>query len=615
MSAGETQGGPVLYVAGNPDAYPVEYYDASTDSFEGVIPELLRRFSEESGYEVIYFPYSGGDSRAHLAGNLQVDLVSGYRQGDRLPLHEETLTVFSASSGGEEQAWQVCVTSAAPSSLAEELEGFFASVSPQEISGTLVELRERPQDNTALLFTAGGLLLAVLVLLTALLLSVRHYRRRLRSERESGETDAVTGLGNFEYLQRYCRQLVNDKNRVLYSLYYFYVDTDRLRRLCGGAEVDDFLRYCAVVLQEYAGEADILAKVSEQGFVLLHSGGSQRVEERLPPLLGRIRSYAQTYGKAFETRMTAGVYPLQAQDRDLNEIIFRASQGAHEADRRGEDYLLCTEQERRRIEEERRLQAGISQALERREFALYLQFYVDARSFRVVGGEALSRWNHPAKGLLPPSAFIPLLEREGLIHRLDYYCLRESCLCLEALMEQGIDRFFISCNFSRETFAAEDFADRCREIIEPFRFPRELLIFELTESVSEPHVARIRQNMAELRRFGVSMALDDFGVGFTSFADLQEYPVDGVKLDKGLIDNLATERGVLILRAMVQLGHALGLTVLAEGVETQEQVEALQNVHCDVIQGFRFYRPMPAAEACEVLRAAGRGEGAPASSV
>lgn len=387
----------------------------------------------------------------------------------------------------------------------------------EEISGILMETHVRQPDvSPALAYAAGDLALTSAFLLAALILVIRRFRKRLRRAQENSESDEVTGLGNFDYLMRYYRQLVNDKNRILYCLYYFYVDTDRLRRLGDSREVDEFLRYCAVVLQEYAGESDVLAEVSEQGFVLLKLGANpQDSEERLKPLFARIRSYAQT--------------------------------------------------------------------------------------FRVMGGEALSRWKHPSRGLLTPSAFIPLFEREGLIYKLDYYCLEESCRCLQTLLEKGMERFFISCNFSRETFAAEDFVSRCKAIIEAYRFPRELLILELTESVSETHVTRIRENMAALKKFGVSIALDDFGVGFTSFADLQEYAVDGVKLDKDLIDRLSTERGVSILRSMIQLGHELGITVLAEGVETDEQVRVLQDIHCDVIQGFRFYQPIPAPEACELL--------------
>lgn len=186
-----------------------------------------------------------------------------------------------------------------------------------------------------------------------------------------------------------------------------------------------------------------------------------------------------------------------------------------------------------------------------------------------------------------------MLEREGLIYKLDYDCLRSACAFLQKLADQGVQSFFLSCNFSRETFSAADFPQKCMEIMEDYRFPRELLIFELTESSSAKHSSQIRENMQALKAYGVRIALDDFGEGFTSFADLQQYPVDGIKLDKGLIDNITTKNGIAILRAMVQVGHELGLTILAEGVEQEEQALALQQIHCDVIQGFRFYAPMP----------------------
>ena len=141
----------------------------------------------------------------------------------------------------------------------------------------------------------------------------------------------------------------------------------------------------------------------------------------------------------------------------------------------------------------------------------------------------------------------------------------------------------------------------CRAIIDSFRFPRELLIFELTESTSVKHLAQIKANMAALKRCGIRIALDDFGEGFTSFSDLQEYPVDGIKLDKRLVDNALTKTGQAILRAMIQAGHELDLTILAEGVETASQAQVLRALHCDVIQGFQFFAPIPEAEARERL--------------
>ena len=247
--------------------------------------------------------------------------------------------------------------------------------------------------------------------------------------------------------------------------------------------------------------------------------------------------------------------------------------------------------------EERQLQSSIERAFAKNEFELYIQFYVDAYNFKIVGGEALTRWNHPQKGILMPSVFIPLMEREKTITRLDYYCLKEVCSFLDDLAKENIDTFFVSCNFSRETFAATDFTDNVKKIIDEYTFPRELLILEITESTSVKDSAQVRKNIIELKEYGVRIALDDFGEGFTSFYDLQKYPIDGIKLDKGLVDYILTPSGISILKAMIQVGHELNMTILAEGVETDEQVKTLQEINCDVIQGFRFFQPLPKWEA------------------
>lgn len=592
----------VIYVAGNPDAYPLEYYDKAAETYEGLLPQLFRQFSAQSRYEVLYYPTDGADRREHLAENQQVDILSGYREGDAFPVSEERVTLFETAYGGESQHYFLCLTSSAPTALKAELEDFFAAVPQEEVSGILMETQLESSRGDELLVVTGGLTLGILLLLAALCWTVFRYRRRLRRAEERGERDTVTELGNFDYLLRYYRQLVNDKNRVLYHLIYFYVDTERLLRLCGNRETEEVLRYCAIILREYAEEGDILARVSDQGFALLKFSESiRRTQEHIKPVFDRVRAYPQIYGKNFEVDLRAGIYPLKGEDRDLNEMLFHAMEGAHMAADRGEDWVVCTGEMQRRIMEERNLRESVDQALETHAFTLYLQFYVDARHLRIIGGEALSRWQHPQRGLLTPDKFIPLLEREGAIYKLDYYCLQASCAFLSRLVKRGMDQFFISCNFSRDTFAMADFAVHCIEIMEQYQFPRELLIFELTESISETHAAQIMKNMAALKRYGVRLALDDFGVGFTSFADLQQYPVDGIKLDKNLVDNMMTKTGKAILRAMVQAGHELGLTILAEGVEQAQQVRALQEIQCDAFQGYQFYMPMPEQEAWERL--------------
>ena len=583
----------LIYVAGNPDAYPLEYFDKDTQTYAGVIPELLAEFSDQSTYEIVYYEADGTDHREELAQQKQVDLFSGYEAEEEQLENTGVVTLFPG-----ENAYTLYFTEAAPDAFQSNLRAYLEQVSPAEVTGLLMASVETPPNTQGMYWTMGAMGAALLVMAAVLLLTVRRYRRRLKESQQNAETDETTGLGNMEYLERYYKQYINDKNRNLYQAVYFYVDTDRLRRLSSGQETDEFLRYCAVVLGEYTQDSDILAKVSEHGFIMLKlTGGTDKTDAWLTAILDRIHDYAKLYGKPYETNIYAGIYALRAEDRDLNEIIFQASQGAYGAEKEDCRYLRCSKGMMDQFMQERHLQASIEQAFAQKEFQLYIQFYVDAANFAVVGGEALSRWKHPQKGVLLPSMFIPLMEREKMISRLDYYCLKEVCFFLKGLLKEGVDTFFVSCNFSRDTFAAADFVQKVQEIMNGFTFPRELLILEITESVSVRNAAQIRQNIIALKKYGVRVALDDFGEGFTSFYDLQKYPIDGIKLDKGLVDHVTTPIGTAILKAMIQVGHELNMTILAEGVETDEQVRAQQEIHCDVIQGFRFSHPMPQWEA------------------
>ena len=583
----------LIYVAGNPDAYPLEYFDKDTQTYAGVIPKLLAEFSDQSTYEIVYYEADGTDHREELAQQKQVDLFSGYEAEEEQLENTGVVTLFPG-----ENAYTLYFTEAAPDAFQSNLRAYLEQVSPAEVTGLLMASVETPPNTQGMYWTMGAMGAALLVMAAVLLLTVRRYRRRLKESQQNVETDETTGLGNMEYLERYYKQYINDKNRILYQAVYFYVDTDRLRRLSSGQETDEFLRYCAVVLGEYTQDSDILARVSEHGFIMLKlTGGTDKTDAWLTAILDRIHDYAKLYGKPYETNIYAGIYALRAEDRDLNEIIFQASQGAYGAEKEDCRYLRCSKGMMDQFMQERHLRASIEQAFAQKEFQLYIQFYVDAANFAVVGGEALSRWKHPQKGVLLPSMFIPLMEREKMISRFDYYCLKEVCFFLKGLLKEGVDTFFVSCNFSRDTFAAADFVQKVQEIMNGFTFPRELLILEITESVSVRNAAQIRQNIIALKKYGVRVALDDFGEGFTSFYDLQKYPIDGIKLDKGLVDHVTTPIGTAILKAMIQVGHELNMTILAEGVETDEQVRAQQEIHCDVIQGFRFSHPMPQWEA------------------
>ena len=592
----------IVYVAGNPNAYPMEYYDSQTETYKGVIPQIFKEFSDESRYEVVY--YKGGikDSREHLAENKQVDIVSGFSNSDEFYENTQKEELFDAVIDNNSVSYYICYTDTAPEDLKAELNAFLSSVPQKEISGLLISSAEDINYSVSDNLTVYAMSFIIIMLICTVILMVRRYRKKLKSAQNLIETDELTGLGNTEYLTNKFQQLINNKTKVLYQIIFFYVDTDRLHRLGNSQDVDDFFLFCAQILQSYVSHHDVLARVSYSGFaVLKYKKNNEDLKSWINSIFNEIHSYKKTHSEPYDLSVSAGIYQIKAGDRSIKEIVFNSLQCARIAQKEDKMYLICTDETLCSFAEKRQLQSNIEEAFLKNEFQLYIQFYVEPDTYKIVGGEALSRWNHPQKGIINPDVFVPLMEKERNISRLDYYSLNKVCMFLESLLESKIETFFMSCNFSRETFSADNFVEECKKIIDRYTFPKELLIFEITESAHVKNIPQIQRNVLELKQYGVRIALDDFGEGFTSFYDLQKYHIDGIKLDKGLIDNMFSKSGNEILKAMIRVGHNLNMTILAEGVETGRQVEELKKMECDVIQGFHFFVPMPDWKAKEKI--------------
>lgn len=442
---------------------------------------------------------------------------------------------------------------------------------------------------------------AALVLLAAALLALLVRKdRQLRELKTAAETDPVTGIGNYAYLECCFQQAVHDKTRC--SVLHFSTNTDHIRRVGGSEEANAFLRYTAQVLGEHVEGGDALARTSDSGFVLLRRGGSPEEARHLAELaLEQLRAYARQFGKSFRVEAYAGVYHLEHSDRDLRTCVLKAEQSGRYARDNGLDCVECSRTIIDLSREDQALQERVATAFEEQEFELYLHFFVNARTKKIVGAEALSRWRHPEKGLLLPERYMPLLEREQTVSELDHYMLERVCRFLEKLWARHGTGFFISCNISRDTFSSPEFAGRCTAIIERYHFPREMLILELTESGVTNEAAMVYQNALDLKALGVSIVLDDFGTGYATISDLLTFQFDGLKLDKSFVDHLTTRDGQIIMQGIVEMMHRLGLTVLAEGVETEEQMRQVVELHCDAIQGFYFHKPLPLPEALDIL--------------
>ena len=590
----------IIYVAGNPDLYPLEYYDPESQTYQGAIPAFLAEFAQEYGYDLRYFQPGKEDRRAHWADNQQVDLISGCLAGERYAhTAGEPVLLFSAEADGEEVPYLLHVAQVAPGRFQSDLRDYAARTSQGQWTGSLIEAAGEPPSQQ-LPLAAWGAAIAFLLLAAALAYTIYRLRQERKRQARLRLFDPETGLGTQAALEDAFSRLERDQKRKFYYLICLRLNLERVGYLRGQDLANSLLLHASGLLKEAAGPGDTAAQLGDGRLVALKQFPSEEGAARwAEEILKEVHAFSFGGSALGIWGASVGICPLETAYLNFRQALFHAGQCALAASRSGAGCQLWQPQLDRASQERWQLLADFEKGLQREEFLLYLQFFVDAATFRVVGGEALSRWKHPRFGFLSPGRYIPLLEEAGRIRSLDLYGLEKTCAFLEELDRLQVKNFFISCNFARTTFSAADFVEQCLQIIGRYSFTRKLLILEVTESqeIGRQAAEQMLQNILALREFGVRVIFDDFGMGFSSFHDLQAYPMDGLKLDKELVDNMWTKQGRIILNALVETGHRMGLTILAEGVEEERQIEVLQSLHCDVFQGFRFFVPLPAEEA------------------
>jgi EAL domain-containing protein (putative c-di-GMP-specific phosphodiesterase class I) len=240
------------------------------------------------------------------------------------------------------------------------------------------------------------------------------------------------------------------------------------------------------------------------------------------------------------------------------------------------------------------LESDLRKAIDEQQFTLAYQPMINLNTGSVVGVEALVRWHHPHRGLLPPGEFIPLSEENGLILPLGEWVLRAACLQNKAWREAGLPPMTMSVNLSMRQFRQQRLAERIRTILEETGMPPEYLELEITESMTSD-VALAAETLASLKRLGVKISIDDFGTGYSSLLYLKQFPVDKLKIDKSFVRELTTDSSdAAIVTTITSIARQLKLKVTAEGVENDEQIRFLRERQCEEAQGYYFTKPIPA---------------------
>ena len=248
--------------------------------------------------------------------------------------------------------------------------------------------------------------------------------------------------------------------------------------------------------------------------------------------------------------------------------------------------LLSSQSEQAFLE---KIEAG----LERGEFKMYLQFIVDNKTKQIVSAEALARWEDASGDIVPPGEFIPIMERFGLIAKLDYRMFELVCKKLENWKDTPLSDLTISCNFTRITISEPDFVSRLSEIAQRYAFDRSKLQIEITEDVVEQNRDVAMSNIIKVKDLGFRIALDDIGAGYTSLINLCEYPLDVVKIDRGILLKTEHARGKKLFWGIISLAHYLNFKVVCEGVETEAHNTLVSESDCDYIQGWYYSKALP----------------------
>ncbi len=420
--------------------------------------------------------------------------------------------------------------------------------------------------------------------------------------------DNLTGLANRSLLKERLHAACLRAQQSGRTLAVLYIDLDRFKNLnesLGHEAADRLLGEMSRRISQTLAEADTIARLSGDEFVVLLEGyGSLSSLAHLGSrLLTRVRKPVTVAGEELVISASIGVSLMPDNSRDAVTLLRQASRAMQQAKHLGGNTLqFFTERAQRATIDYLQMENQLRKALVEGQLEVFYQPRLTLLDDRLEAAEALVRWRHPQQGLVAPAQFIPLAEETGLIIPLGEFVLREACRQAREWQRSGLADIRISVNLSVKQLRQGNFVSLVRQVLEETGLPASMLELELTESQLLDDIDNAINISRQLRALGIKLAIDDFGTGYSSLSYLKRFPVDYVKIDRTFICELEhSAEDAAIVRAIIAMAHNLELQVVAEGVETQAQMDFLKDQRCDEIQGYLVSRPVPAAQLAELL--------------
>lgn len=447
----------------------------------------------------------------------------------------------------------------------------------------------------------------------SMLCTVQDITKRKRAEammQHQAFYDSLTDLCNRRLFQERLTHAMAMARREEKLLAVCFIDLDTFKQIndnLGHAVGDELLRSMAKRLRGSMRRGDLVARISGDEFAIAIEGLStvDELETIIEKLRRRLAEPYRIRGHKVIATASIGIalYPLDSADREA--MLLNADAAMYRAKELGGNAFCyythdMNDKTRRRLEMENKLR----HALANNEMQVYYQPQINAGSGRIIGLEALLRWNHPELGVLPPAKFIAIAEETGLIYSIGEWVLRTACQQIMSWKHQGFADLRVAVNMSARQFAQDNVVTKVKSVLTATGFdPRDLTI-EINEKVAMQNVLSSCKTINEFKAMGVRLAIDDFGLGHSSMSHLQQLSIDALNIDRSFVMRIAgREQDGAMARAIIALAHSMDFKVTAEGVETQNHVEFLKRHHCDELQGHHFSPPIPAEQVPALLRA------------
>ena len=413
--------------------------------------------------------------------------------------------------------------------------------------------------------------------------------------------DALTGLANRHVSKLRLAAAIAQARRSGEKVGVLFVDLDRFKHVndaLGHHVGDALLQSVSARLLQLVREGDTVSRLGGDEFVVILNGigDAAAIADLLDArLIPAMREPHEVEGSELYVSCSVGVAIYPDHGTDMDTLMRHADAAMYQAKSGGRDHArMFTPQMEEQQLQQLHLETDLRHAIERHELVLYYQPRIDARSGRLNGVESLIRWQHPQRGLIAPDSFIPAAEESGLIVPIGAWVIREACRQHVAWREAGAGDIGVSVNLSAIQLKHGGLVATLREVLRDFPIAPGLVEFELTESILMENVDDTIATLRAIKALGFALSIDDFGTGYSSLNYLCRFPLDKLKIDMSFVQNIhKSPQNLAVTKAIIGLGHTLGLSVTAEGVESAADAEVLRHAGCDELQGYYFARPMP----------------------